>query len=187
MALEYNFFIPLFFGPWHIYPFFRKDRETHGLNWTVLEIFKAFGKIFAMGCFIELYLHCFPFITVGFDKQDWLTEWKKGVVLLLNWILRFMCGVRVELSSPQEHLKLEFYQTNRHFNYKILNIFSFIFIIFNLSQAISKLSLTSIAGIIRAAIENFCFKYIVFYGIGSTWSKMVGISCPGGPSNHLFE
>lgn len=75
-ALEYNFFIPLFFGPWHIYPFFREDRATQSLSWTFLEIFKAFGKIFTTGCFIELYLHCFPFITVGYDKQDWLSKLK---------------------------------------------------------------------------------------------------------------
>ena len=155
-ALEYNFFIPLFFGPWHIYPFFRKDRATQSLSWTFLEIFKAFGKIFTMGCFIELYLHCFPFITVGFDKQDWLSKLK---------YLKY----NLKITSMSKILKL------------------FLFMVFNLMQAISELSLTSIAGLIRAAIENFCFKYIVFYGIGSTWSKMVGISCPGGPSNHLFE
>ena len=104
MALEYNFFIPLFFGPWHIYPFFRKDRETQGLSWTFLDICKSFGKIFAMGFFIELYLHCFPFIAVGFDKQDRLPDLKK------IWITYRSKTSKWTLWT-QDYIKLVFYQT----------------------------------------------------------------------------
>ena len=69
MALEYNFFMPLFMGPWYIYPLYRKDRQTPAARLNTAAIFTEFGKILAMGLFIEFYLHCFPFSAATFDEE----------------------------------------------------------------------------------------------------------------------
>jgi hypothetical protein len=43
------------------------------------------------------------------------------------------------------------------------------------------MSLVGITGIAMYAVQHFCFKYMVMYGIGSFWSHLCGIRTPGGP------
>ena len=118
MALEYNFFIPIFMGPWYIYSLYRKERLSPAVPLTNNETFKTWSFILSMGIFIEFYLHFFPFSSVAYDMKTRRT-----------------------------------------------------------------MSLTGLAGVTLAAVQHFSNKYMVMYGVGSTWAKMVGISCPGGPHN----
>ena len=71
-AIEYNFYMPLFCGPWCIYPIYRKDRMQLGSNeerWSFKKLVQKLFSIFQMYLFIEFYLHIFPFTCVAHDNH----------------------------------------------------------------------------------------------------------------------
>ena len=68
-AFEYNFFLPVFCGPWFIYSYYRKDREKPFLpsSGYVLKELAGLAMLFV---FIEFYLHLVPFTSFAYDVRS---------------------------------------------------------------------------------------------------------------------
>jgi hypothetical protein len=69
-AFEYNFFLPVFCGPWFIYSFYRKDRQKPVLPSSFFDVFKEFFGLGMIFVFIEFYLHLVPFTSFAYDVRS---------------------------------------------------------------------------------------------------------------------
>ena len=58
-AVEYNLYLPLFCGPWCIYPIYRRDRLKPGSNEEIWSFKKLLQKLFSI--FQKSIFHNFKF------------------------------------------------------------------------------------------------------------------------------
>lgn len=69
-AFEYNFFLPVFCGPWFIYSYYRKDREKPVLPNSLFEVLNKLFELGMLFVFIEFYLHLVPFTSFAYDVRS---------------------------------------------------------------------------------------------------------------------